>query len=87
MIKARDIGDPRVTTYYYTFNGRQGDLFINIVTKNLSGSVDVFDTDGMRPLTNIIVYADVAQSETGRVVYLTKAGETHTSRPGPNAKR
>jgi hypothetical protein len=71
-IKARDIGDPRVTTHYYTFNGRQGDLFINIVTKNLSGSVDVFDTEGMRPLTNIIVYADVAQSETGRVVYLRK---------------
>lgn len=72
VIKARDIGDPRVTTYYYTFNGRQGDLFINIVTKNLSGSVDVFDTEGMRPLTNIIVYADVAQSETGRAVYLRK---------------
>jgi hypothetical protein len=75
VIKARDIGDPRVTTYYYTFNGRQGDLFINIVTKNLSGSVDVFDTDGMRPLTNIIVYADVAQSETGRVLYLRKPGK------------
>jgi len=75
VIRARDIGDPRVTTYYYTFNGRQGDLFINIVTKNLSGSVDVFDTEGMRPLTNIIVYADVAQSETGRVVYLRKPGK------------
>src|SRR5690348_11903435 len=75
VIKARDIGDPRVTTHYYTFNGRQGDLFINIVTKNLSGSVDVFDTDGMKPLTNIIVYADVAQSETGRVIYLRKPGK------------
>jgi hypothetical protein len=75
VIKARDIGDPRVTTHYYTFNGRQGDLFINIVTKNLSGSIDVFDTDGMKPLTNIIVYADVAQSETGRVVYLRKPGK------------
>jgi len=75
VIKARDIGDPRVTTHYYTFNGRQGDLFINIVTKNLSGSVDVFDTEGMKPLTNIIVYADVAQSETGRVIYLRKPGK------------
>ena len=55
VIKARDIGDPRVTTHYYTFNGRQGDLFINIVTKNLSGSVDVFDTEGMKPLTNMSV--------------------------------
>lgn len=72
VIKARDVGDPRVTTFYYTFNGRQGDLFVNVVTKNLSGSVDIFATDGMRTLTNIVVYADVAQNETGRVVYLRK---------------
>jgi len=72
VIKARDIGDPRVTNFYYTFNGLQGDLFVNVVTKNLSGSVDVFLSDGMRPLSNIIVYADVAQSETGRVIYLRK---------------
>jgi len=72
VIKARDLGDPRVTTFYYTFNGLQGDLFINVVTKNLSGSVDVFLSDGMRPLSNILVYADVAQSETGRVIYLRK---------------
>jgi len=72
VIKARDVGDPRVTTFYYTFNGLQGDLFVNVVTKNLSGSVDVFLFDGMRPLSNIIVYADVVQSETGRVIYLRK---------------
>ena len=72
VIKARDVGDPRVTTYYYTFNGTQGDLFINVVTKNLSGSVDVFLSDSMRPVSNIIVYADVVQSETGRVIYLRK---------------
>ena len=72
IIKSRDLGDPRVTTYYFTFNGLQGDLFINVVTKNLSCSVDVFMSDGMRPLTNIIVYADVVQSETGRVIYLRK---------------
>ena len=72
LIKARDLGDPRITNYYYTFNGLQGDLFINVVTKNLSGSVDVFLVDGMRPLANIIVYADVVQSETGRVIYLRK---------------
>src|SRR6476620_4911866 len=53
IIKARDIGDPRVTTFYYTFNGLQGDLFVNVVTKKLSGSVDVFLSDGRRPLSNI----------------------------------
>src|SRR3954465_6888113 len=72
QIKARDIGDPRSTTYYFTFNGRQGDLFVNVVTKNLNGSVDIFSVDGMRPFANILVYADVLQSETGRVLYLRK---------------
>jgi len=71
-IKARDIGDPRLTTYYYTFNGNQGDLFVNVVTKNLSGSIDIFAADDMRPLTKILVYADLGDSETGRVIYLRK---------------
>jgi hypothetical protein len=71
-IKARDIGDGRLTTYYYTFNGTQGDLFVNVVTKNLSGSIDVFAADAMRPLTKILVYADLGISETGRVIYLRK---------------
>ena len=72
QIKARDIGDARLTTYYFTFNGTQGDIFINLVTKNLSGSIDVFTADGMRPLTKILVYADLSASETGRVLYLRK---------------
>jgi hypothetical protein len=71
-IKARDIGDPRLTTFYYTFNADQGDLFVNVVTKNLSGSIDVFDADDMRSLTKILVYADLGDSETGRVIYLRK---------------
>src|ERR1041384_8692970 len=50
MIKARDIGDARLTTYFFTFNARQGDLFINLVTKNLNGSVYIFIADGLRPL-------------------------------------
>jgi hypothetical protein len=71
-IKARDVGDARSTTYYFTFNGRQGDLFVNVVTRNLNGSVDIFAAEGMRPLANILVYADQSQSETGRVIYLRK---------------
>ena len=71
-IKARDVGDSRLTTYYYTFNARQGDLFVNVVTKNLNGSVYLFIADGLRPLAQILVYADLSASETGRVVYLRK---------------
>jgi hypothetical protein len=69
-IKPRDLGDARLTSYFYAFNGSQGDIFINVVTKNLDGDIDVFTADNLRPLTKIVVYADNADGETGRVVYL-----------------
>lgn len=71
-IKARDIGDSRLTSYFYTFDGGQGDIFINVVTKNFSGDIDVFTAEGLRPLTKIVVYAEAGESETGRLVYLRK---------------
>lgn len=72
-IKARDIGDSRLTTYYYTFEGDQGDLFINIQSSNFTGDIDVYAKEGMRPLTKVVIYADISpQNETGRVVYLRK---------------
>ncbi len=71
-IAARDIGDSRLTNYFYTFDGDQGDLFINIVTNNLTGDIDLFTLDGLRPMTKISVYGDLSESETGRVVYLRK---------------
>ena len=69
-IKARDIGDARLTSYFYTFNANQGDMFINVVTKNLDGDIDIFTAEGLRPLTKIRVYSDNPDGETGRVVYL-----------------
>ena len=71
-IKARDIGDSRLTTYFYTFNGNQGDVFINVVTNNFNGDIDIFAVEGLRPLTKIVVYADSSINETGRVIYLRK---------------
>ena len=69
-IAARDLGDARLTAYYYTFDGGQGDIFINVVTSNLNGDIDVFTADNLRPLTKITIYADASDSETGRVIYL-----------------
>lgn len=71
-INARDIGDARVTTYYYIFDAGQGDLFINFLTKNFTGDVDIFIQDGLRPLSKIVMYADLAETETGRVLYFRK---------------
>src|SRR5688500_4866895 len=71
-IKARDVGDARLTSYYYQFDSDQGDLFINVVTRNFTGDIDIFTQSGLRPLAKIVVYADLAESETGRVLYLRK---------------
>lgn len=71
-IPSRDLGDARLTTHYFWFEGGQGDLFINLVAKNLSGDIDVFIQNGMRPITKIVVYPDFGEVETGRVIYLRK---------------
>lgn len=70
QILARDIGDARLTSYFYTFNAGQGDVFINVVTKNLNGDIDIFTHDNLRPLSKITIYADASEGETGRVIYL-----------------
>lgn len=69
-IAPRALGDSRITTYYYYFNGNQGDIFINLVTENFSGDIDVFSFDGVRLLTRVVVLPDSEPVETGRVVYL-----------------
>lgn len=72
VIKARDIGDSRLTSYFYELTGEQGDVFINVVTKNFNGDIDFFSMDGLKPLTKIVIYASGGQDETGRIIYLRK---------------
>jgi len=71
-IKPREIGDSRITSYYYAFDGNQGDIFVNVVTKNFNGDIDVFIQDGLRSLTKMVIYADTGMNETGRLIYLRK---------------
>lgn len=71
-IPARDIGDSRLTTYYYAFEGVQGDVFLNLVSKNFNGDIDLFMLDGLHPVTKIVIYSDLSENETGRVIYLRK---------------
>jgi hypothetical protein len=73
QIKARDIGDSRLTSYYYFFNGQRGDVFVNVVTNNLNGDIDIFNAKTLKPRTKITVYADSSNNETGRVVYMRQA--------------
>jgi hypothetical protein len=72
VIRSRPIGDSRLTTYYFTFQGDQGDLFINVKTENFTGDIDLYYAAGLKPLTKIVIYADASERETGRVVYLRK---------------
>lgn len=71
-IDARRIGDPRATTYYYLFKGESGDVFVNVVTENFQGDIDVLLKDGLKLLTRMVILADTEPSETGRVIYLRK---------------
>jgi hypothetical protein len=71
-IPARDIGDARLTSYYYTFNGAQGDIFINVTATNFNGDVEIFVAEGLRSLSKISMFADSPVNETGRVIYLRK---------------
>src|SRR5688572_6727147 len=72
QINSRDVGDARLTTYYYIFDAGQGDLFVNFLTRNFTGDIDIFIQEGLRPLSKIVTYADLAETETGRVLYLRK---------------
>ncbi len=73
QIRARDVGDPRLTRYFYVFEGGQGDIFVNVVTKNFAGDIDIFTAEALRPMTKMVIYPDGSSSnETGRLIYLRK---------------
>lgn len=72
-IAARDIGDSRLTTYFYTFNGEQGDIFLNIQTVNFNGDIDVYEAETLRPLNKTRVFADFSADEIFRTIYLRKS--------------
>ena len=79
-IKARDIGDSRLTSYFYAFDGGQGDVFINVVTRNFTGDIDVFTAEAcVRINKNGDLRRWQALNETGRLVYLTQSRTADTS--------
>jgi len=71
-IKPRDIGDARLTTHWYLLEAGQGDLFVNIATRNLNADFDVFNFGSLAPVTKVVVFADAGEYETGRVLYFRK---------------
>lgn len=73
-IVARDLGDSRLTSHFWIFDGNQGDIFINVVTENFSGDIDVYQASSLKPLTKMVMFADSGVTETGRVIYMRQPG-------------
>lgn len=69
-IAPRDVGDPRVTRYFYSFTGTPGDLIVTVESHNLEGDVDVFTAGTLRPLGKISMYAGVSASGGTKTIYL-----------------
>jgi hypothetical protein len=72
-IQARDIGDSRLTTYFFTFNGDQGDIFLTVQADNLNGDIDIFEAETLKPITKIRLFADFSAEEITRTIYLRKS--------------
>src|SRR3979490_2563852 len=68
-IAARDIGDARLTDYFYTFTGVPGDLLITIESRNLNGDLDIFTAGELRPLLKISVYAESTSPVTKNLYF------------------
>jgi hypothetical protein len=67
-----DIGDPRLTRFFYTFNGLQGDLELTVESYNLDGDIDIFLAGNLRPLTKVTLYAGATSTKVSKTVYLRR---------------
>lgn len=70
MISPRDVGDPRLTRYYYSFTGTPGDLIVTVEGRNLDGDVDVFTAGTLRPLAKVTMYSGSTASSGSQTIYL-----------------
>lgn len=70
VIVPRDVGDPRLTRYFYSFIGTPGDLVVTVESKNLNGDVDIFMASGLRPLAKLSMYSGELSTSTSKSIYL-----------------
>jgi hypothetical protein len=69
-IAPRDLGDSRLTRYFYSFTGTPGDLIVAVVSRNLDGDIDVFTAGDLRPLAKISLYSGGSSSGGTQTIYL-----------------
>lgn len=68
-IPARDVGDSRLTTYYFAFIANPGDVMVDISVSNFNGDIDVFTADQLRPKTKVTIFPGMETWETSRILY------------------
>ena len=69
-IAPRDVGDSRLTRYFYAFTGTPGDLVVTVESQNLNGDVDIFVAGSLRPLAKVSMYAGELLTSTSKSIYL-----------------
>ncbi len=69
-IAARDIGDPRLTRYFYILGATPGDLLITVESNNLNGDVDLFTAGTLRPLAKVSMYAAESGTKATKSIFL-----------------
>jgi hypothetical protein len=65
-----DLGDSRLTRYFYAFEGTPGDLVLTVNSRNLNGDMDIFTAVTFRPLMKISIYANTIPPEVTKSIYL-----------------
>ncbi len=71
-IAPRDVGDSRLTRYFYSLSGTNGDLILTVESRNLNGDVDLFTAGALRPLVKLSMYAGETASTTTRTIYFKR---------------
>lgn len=71
-IQPRDLGDARLTSYFYAFNGTPGDLIVTVESSNLEGDVDVFTAGTLRPLAKVSMYGGTGNRGTKTIFLRTR---------------
>ena len=67
-IAPRDLGDARLTRYFYSLTGTPGDLIVTVESNNLEGDVDVFTANTLRPLAKVSMYAGSTASGGSKTI-------------------
>lgn len=72
MILPRDVGDSRLTRYFYSLTGTNGDLTVTIESRNLNGDVDIFTAGTLRPLVKLSMYAGETTTNASKSIYFKR---------------